>query len=301
MSRGVVHDACTGSISGILLDFSVQGSLQAFDLVVHAFAGVAVAIVIRRGGDHADILKIFNSGYILMAEGAFFDLDLEGVRVMTANTSVIAFDVIVLGVVGHAFIFVTAMRHATIQSCGSGIVMDVTEAKGYIIALVILDRGHHSIHVSDLEALDLRIHADLGFASLVTFHTTGVIPGCDLHTRGEHDRRLGQSDCVMTRCTLDALGVGCWDGCIHFASFRAISTEEILITGAGMALGARSGHFGWIFSIPVAEGFASHISVTGTLPFSQERGIGNRSYGSFFRRGFCFCFGGCCFCAAACR
>ena len=93
----------------------------------------------------------------------------------------------------------------------------------------------------------------------------------------------------MTSHALHALGIGGSNCGIYFTGFGAIRTEEVGIPSAGMALGTGSGNFGGIFSIPMTEGFASHISVTRTLPFSQVWGIRNRSNRNFF----CGCFGGC--------
>jgi len=70
---------------------------------------------------------------------------------------------------------------------------------------------------------------------------------------------------------LDALCFGGWDSRINLAGLRAVCAEEISITGGCVALGAGSGHFRGIISIPVAERLTGNIIVAGTYPFAVIR------------------------------
>ena len=129
MGGKIVDDACADIIGGVGNNSSVERGLQPFDLTCHALNNVAVAVVIRRGRNHADCLEVFGSGDAFVAESAFFDLDLEGVGVVAAYAGGIAFDVIKFGVIGFAFVFVTTLDFGAVQGDRGGIVVDIDEAK----------------------------------------------------------------------------------------------------------------------------------------------------------------------------
>ena len=157
-----------------------------------------------------------------MTERALLDLDLKGMGIVTAGAGSITIDVSILGVVGLAFILIPALGHTTVEGGSSGVVMDIAEAETNIITLIIFDGGNNDIHVGHCEFFDLRVNADLGFASLMTFHTTNIITGCDLNAGGEHNGGLGNGSGIVTSHALHALGIGGGYIGIHFTGFGAV-------------------------------------------------------------------------------
>ena len=60
---------------------------------------------------------------------------------MTTYTRVITLDVRIFRVVCQPFILITTKCLAAIQRGSRGIIMDITEAKGYILPLIVLPVG----------------------------------------------------------------------------------------------------------------------------------------------------------------
>ena len=157
-----------------------------------------------------------------MTERALLDLDLKGMGIVTAGAGSITIDVSILRVIGHAFIFISTVGHATIEGSSRSVIMNIAETEEHIVTLIVLDGRNYSVHVGGSEFFDLRVNADLGFASLMTFHTTNIITGCDLNAGGEHNGGLGNGSGIVTSHALHALGIGGGYIGIHFTGFGAV-------------------------------------------------------------------------------
>ena len=93
-------------------------------------------------------------------------------RVVTADAGVITIHMHVFGIIEFAFILIATLNLCPIECSSGGIVMDIAESEGNILALLIFDRGNNSIRISNGEFIDLGIHRSLGFAALVADETT---------------------------------------------------------------------------------------------------------------------------------
>ncbi|HEY6074603.1 MAG TPA: hypothetical protein VIV15_14755, partial [Anaerolineales bacterium] len=51
------------------------------------------------------------------------------------------------------------------------------------------------------------------------------------------------------------------DSRIHFARFGAVGTDEVLVAGGAVALGAVRRDLGWVIPIPMGEGFRVYGSM----------------------------------------
>ncbi len=229
-----------------------------------------------------------------MASRTLLHFHFKRMRIVTTCAGIIAFYMGVLCIIGVAFIFITAMHHASIKRGSSGIVMDIFEAKGNIITLVIFYRGRNLIGINVLTKFgNERIDTHFGLTALMAFHTTHIITSGNLHAGRELNGGLDQSDRVVTGNTLNPLGIDSRYRRVYFSKFRTIHTEIILIACTGMALGAGGRHPIGVFSgiIPMSERLIRDVGMGAGLPVCQIWGIRHGGSGSFF----CCCRLVCCF------
>src|SRR6266540_3629593 len=161
-----------------------------------------------------------------MAFLAKLNFHFQRVLVMTTKAGIHTLHMAEFGIINFAVIFISHLCLRAIQSRTSSEVVDIEEAKLYIFALSILNWSNDSIgSVLRIEFLDLRIHADFGFASLVTSHTacfrTKVV-NCE--TRGESHTAQGQSSNIMAGYTGNTrIPIFHRNGMIHSSNCTAVS------------------------------------------------------------------------------
>ena len=231
---------------------------------------------------------IFNGLDVGVARGAFLHVEREGVRVVAAVAGVVRRGVLELAVVQLAVIFVAALRQGAVLRGRGREVMHVAEAEGRGDGLAGRVLGHQRLHDGvfirrlELEGVgDLLVHAELGLAALVAFHTAGLVAQArQLEAGREDDAVLGDGAGVVAR---DAVNHRVDGVClVDLAGRAAVDAQEVLVAAGAVALGAGSGHFLRIILIPVAERLGFRVGVAGALPFLQARhgrggGIDDRS------------------------
>ncbi len=207
-----------------------------------------------------------------MAHGTGFDLDLQGMRIVTTRAGIDPFHMAEFAVIGFAIVLVTTHRNTAIQRGSGGVVVNVAETKG----AVVHRRWNGVGGIRSAVIRDLLIHAHLRLTPLMAFHAAAVITCAHGHTGGEGDIGLGQSDGVMAGHALNAKIFLRRNSDIHGASRRTIGAQEILVTLGAVAFRAGSGHFRRVFLIPVTERFGVGCIVSRAFPGGE---IGH------FRRG----------------
>src|SRR5581483_8967751 len=117
---GIISNTRTGHFLGIHLDRAIQNILQALDLIVDAFFGITVAIVVNKGAWFTIVLQVINGLDAFMAKRALLDLYLQTVLVVTAEAGVISFHVTEFRIVGFAIVLITHLSLRTIEGRTGG-------------------------------------------------------------------------------------------------------------------------------------------------------------------------------------
>ncbi len=239
----IVSDRRARHAGRVGLDRLVEQRAQPFDLGGDPFAHIAVAVIVDERAGHTHLAQVLDAGDARVAGRALVDFQLQRVRIVAADASIVPLDVGEVGLVGLARVLIAALGQRAVLGGGGSIVVDITEAQVGADG-VFVDRGF----------LDGGVDAHRRLASLVALHAARLAAQArDLGARRHDDAGLGQRDVVVAGHTLDA--VGRRGRFIDHASGRAIGAQEVHIAGGAVALSAFDGDFFGVLLIPVAERF----------------------------------------------